>query len=200
MSERRNDQSPPTAVLLEKDGRYFFYQPDTGLIASDESIETAYAKFESARRGFIEEVERAGLTRGQAVGSEQAASTVMSRDFAGELKLFLAKACIVLVLVATVGGLVGALAARSVGGLAAAIDQALTPLKTLTLSDVARKAADIARDSQSLTPQEKESLRQSIGTISREVGPIVDTWRNPPPLAQPTNNPEAAPGTKPSGR
>ncbi len=190
------DRSPPIAVLLEKDGRFFFYQPDTGLIASDTNIEAAYAKFEGTRRGFLQEVERAGLTRREAVVPWQAAPAAMPRDFVGELKLFLAKTCIVLVVVGAVGAFAGVMVGRSIGGLTAAIDQAVTPLKSIALSDVARKAADIARDVQSLTKEQKDSLRQSIGTISREIEPVVDTWRNPPPAT----NPETAPATKPPGR
>ena len=193
MSERSADQSPPAAVLLEKDGRFVFYQPDIGVIASDDSIDAAYAKFASARRGFLEEVERAGLTTGGAFVARAAEHTARPRDFAGELKLFLVKTCIVLLVV----GAIGALLARSVSDLTSAIDQALKPLKTITLADVARKAADVAKDAQTLTKQEKESLRQSVGTISREIEPIVDAWRTPPTAI---SNPEAAPARNTTGR
>ena len=40
------------------------------------------------------------------------------------------------------------------------------------------------QNAQLLTKQEKESLRQSVGTISREIEPIVDAWRNPPVAPQ----------------
>ena len=189
MPERTADQSSHTAVLLQRGERFFFYQPDTGLISSDESIETAYAKFESLRGGFLDEAQRAGLTRGQGVVPGLASQTAMPRDFAGELKLFLAKTCIVLVVVAAIGAFAGLMVARSVGGLAAAIDQAVTPLKSIALSDVARKAADVAKDIQSLTKEDRELLRQSLGTISRESESIVDSWRNPPPPAQPAKKP-----------
>jgi hypothetical protein len=195
MSERGSDQSAQSAVLLEKNGRFFFYQPDTGVISSDASIEGAYAKFAAARRTFLDEVDRAGLTLSGARASVPATQAAPTRSIAAELKLFLAKTCVVLLVIAIVGGLAGSLVARSVSGLAAAIDQALAPLKSITLADVAGKASDVAKDAQSLTTQQKDSLRQSIGTISRELGPIVDAWRNPP-AGQPNSNSETAPAQK----
>jgi hypothetical protein len=196
MSAPGSDQSAHSAVLLEKNGRYFFYQPHTGVISSDENIEKAYAKFASARRIFLEEVGQAGLTLGAAPATQPAASPAGStRSTAAELRLFLAKTCVVLLIIAIVGGVAGSLVAKSVSGLAAAIDHAIAPLKSITLADVAGKASDVAKDAQSLTKQQKESLRQSIGTISRELGPIADAWRNPP--AGPSNgNSETAPAQK----
>jgi len=76
--------------------------------------------------------------------------------------MFFAKTCIVFLIL---GGLV-ALG----GGL----------LKPLAMADIADKAADIARDISSLPPEKKELLRQSVGTVSRELSPVGDAWRNPP--------------------
>jgi hypothetical protein len=199
MSERGNDQSH-TAVLLEKNGRFFFYQPDTGVISSDDSLEGAYAKFASARRKFLDDVEKSGLTLGVPSGAAPVPTGPSARGTAAELKVFLAKTCIVLLVVAVVGGLAATLVARSVSGIAGAINQALAPLKSITLGDVAGKAADVAKDAQSLTKQQKESLRQSIATISRELAPIAEAWRNPPDATQPSSNSETRPAPTSPGR
>jgi hypothetical protein len=46
---------------------------------------------------------------------------------------------------------------------------------------VSRKAADIVKDIHSLSKEDKEALLQSVAAISRELDPLVDAWRNPPP-------------------
>jgi len=183
MSQRTSERSEATTNLLERDGRFFFFQPDIGVIVSDEDIDKAYAKFVEARRAFLHEAERAGLTPGGSAtfaqtGSATGVRTAAGRSLGVELGLFVAKLVIALVLIGAIGG---AVISRAAGTVAAAIDQAIGPSKSISLADITRKAADIVKDIQSLTKEEKESLRQSVGAISRELGPIADAWRNPPP-------------------
>lgn len=170
--------------LLENNGRIFFFQPDIGVIASDENLEKAYGKFLDARRTFWSEVEGAGLKAGGVVDRGGAASvardpvpdTSSRRTMVAELGLFAAKFCIALVITC---GLVGVVAMRAVDGISGAIAQA-TP-KQLSLADVTHKTADILKDIRSLSPQDREELLRNVGEISREFQPIVDAWRNPPP-------------------
>lgn len=187
MSQRSSDQSEPAVNLLERNGRFFFYQPDIGVIASDDGIDRAYEKFLSARRAFWSELDAAGLRtadRGTAGGgptstsARNGVSVPMSRGLTTELGMFVAKLLIAIALFGGIGGMVAMRAAEGVGG---AIDRAIAPSKSISLADVSRKAADIVKDMRSLTREEKESLRQSVAAISRELEPIVDAWRNPPP-------------------
>jgi hypothetical protein len=186
MSQRTSDHSEVSVTLLERNGRFFFFQPLIGVIASDASIETAYEKFLDAQRAFWSEVEQAGLivdegrlgTTPGATAMRGTPQTVeVSRSVKSELGLFVAKLCIALVLIGVIGG---AVVTRAASGVAAAIEHAIGPSKSISMADVSRKAADIVKDLQSLTKEEKESLRQSVGAISREVDPVVDAWRNPP--------------------
>jgi len=179
MSQRTND-SGHSVTLVEKNGRFFFFQPDVGVIASGESIEDAYQKFLGARHAFLREVEQAGLTVGDKHGAAGAQGIVLTsavRNLSSELGLFVAKLCIAIVLIAAISG---AVLTRAAGGITTAIDQVAGSAKSISIADVSRKAADIVKDLQSLTEHEKESLRQSVGTISRELDPIIDAWRNPP--------------------
>jgi hypothetical protein len=95
--------------------------------------------------------------------------------------MFVAKVAIVLLLVAGLGAAAAIGMKNAVGG------------GGVSMVDIANKAAEIVRDVQAMPPDRKESLRQSIGILSREAAPIVDAWRNPPPLPEPNVDP-AAPG------
>jgi hypothetical protein len=177
---QRTDDSGRSVTLVEKNGRFFFFQPDVGVIASDESIESAYQKFLGARQAFQREVEQAGLAVGgnQGVSSEQQIMVAPAgRNILSELGLFVAKFCIALVLIAVISGVV---VTRATNGIAAAIEHAIGPVKSISMGDVSLKAADVLKDLRSLTAQEKESLRQNIGAIARELEPMIDAWRNPP--------------------
>jgi hypothetical protein len=160
-----------TAVLVEKGGRFYFYQPGIALIASGDSLANAYRKFVGQRRDFVEEIERFGFVGSRAPATRYSAGPVMgtNRGIASELGLFVAKCFIVLLLM---GGLVAAVAS-------------LAPQGGITFADVVNKAGEIAKDVQSLPPDRKEALRQSVGAISRELAPAVDAWRNPPPPSEP---------------
>jgi hypothetical protein len=185
MSQRTSEQPEVAASLLERDGRFFFFQPDTGIIVSDEDIDKAYGKFVEVRRAFRHEAARAGLTPTQAGGFAQpgpaaapGAPAVAGRSVGAELGMFVAKFAIALVLI---GAICGVVISRAADGIAVALDRAIGPAKSISLADISRKAADIVKDIRSLTKEEKEQLRQSIGAISRELDPIADAWRNPPP-------------------
>jgi len=187
MPQRSTGQSEPAVNMVEKNGRFFFFQPDIGVIASDDAIEGAYEKFLGARRAFWCELHAAGLTAGDRgmvarldptiASPRNAVSVPKSRGLTTELGIFVAKLLIALALFAGIGGIV---IGRTAEGVTGAIDRAIGSSKSISLADVSRKAADIVKDMQSLTREEKESLRQSMAVISRELDPIVDAWRNPP--------------------
>lgn len=196
----RVESSASEMVVIERDGRFFFFQPDLGVIVSDENLEKAHAKFVDVRQAFLKDVERAGVT----LGRHRAASTSIptsvvapSRQvIAVELGLFTAKFCVILVFVVAIGAVV-------VGHIAKAVDQAVSgiapqidALTKLSLADVSIKAADIARDAQNLPESRKEALRQSIAVISRELEPVAEAWRNPGSVAPA----EVKPGENKPGR
>src|SRR4051812_47738858 len=121
MSDKGLDASPNSAVLVERNGRFFIYEPRLGVIASDESVEKAYGKFIDARRGHAEEIARAGLTAGSPGLSPPAMSALAGRSTASELRLFVAKTCIVLLIVAALVGVAVMGVQQAVSGLVAAI-------------------------------------------------------------------------------
>lgn len=177
---QRTDDSARSVTLVEKNGRFFFFQPDVGVIASDVSIENAYQKFLGARHEFWRNVEQAGLTVGGNHRASDAQEIVLAstgRSVPSELGLFVAKLGIAIVLIGAISGVV---VTRATSGIASAIDHVAGPAKSISMADVSRKAADIVNDLRSLTEQEKDSIRQSVGAISRELDPIIDAWRNPP--------------------
>jgi len=178
--EERSSYSLATAVLVEQGGRFYFYQPGIALIASGDSLANAYQKFVGQRRDFIEEIERFGFVGNRAPAAQYSAGPVVEthRGIASELGLFVAKCFIALLLV---------------GGLLAAAVASLAPQGGITFADVANKAGEIAKDVQSLPPDRKEALRQSVGAISRELAPAIDAWRNPPSPGEP-NSPSATSG------
>ena len=184
MSQRTNDLEAEV-VLIEKNGRFFVFQPDIGVIASDEKLEGAYGKFLEARRVFLSEVAHAGLTAGgrsPTTGAARGTPEIVAvtspgdRGIAAELALFFVKLCIVVAIIGGIGGMAGS---RAASGIASALEQVKMP-KELSFEDVVRKVAYIAKDIQSLPKEEKETLVQSVGAISRDLDPVLDAWRNPP--------------------
>lgn len=170
----RHDVAPSTAVLLERGGSFFVYEPNLGIIVSDETVEGAYRRFAGAKRALAEEAERAGLMMRRSVAPARLPArprpiAAGRRGVAAELTMFLAKIGIFFVVV---GG-IGAAVAMMVGPTASNV-------KPLGMADIADKAAEIARDISSLSPEKKELLRQSVGTVSRELDPVADAWRSPP--------------------
>jgi len=186
MSSPRSAESD-TVVLVEKGGRFFVYQPALGVIAADDTVERAYDKFVGAKRAYLDDLAKAGLSLSPAVS---APSQAPPRHIAGELAFFLAKTCIVFVLIGAFVLIAADQAGRAVNRLASGIDQAIAPLKSISLLDLADKAADIAKDAQNLPPEKKDALRRNLAIISREAAPFFEAWRNPP-QAQPTTQPPA---------
>jgi hypothetical protein len=163
MATTSSDSSLVKVVLVEKDGRYFIYEPGLAVVASGQDVQEAYANFVSSRRGYIAEIERAGLPVGAgAVGSSL-------RSFGSEIGLFAVKGCIVFLLVL---------------GLATI---ALRPLATVSMYDVSDKAAVVAKDLRELAPASKETLRRSLAEIAREIGPLAEAWRTPGDVPRPEN-------------
>jgi hypothetical protein len=177
VSETRPENPPVKAILLLKDGKYFVYEPGIGVIASDENVEVAYARFNDARHEYVTQAEQAGLASGVSSG---ATSFTLQQSVWRELSLFVAKVCIVLAIVSIVTLPAIIMLGRSIDQAATNVAGALSGGGNLSLADVVRKAEDIARDARNLPEDRKVSLRQSIGAISREVAPFVDAWRNPP--------------------
>src|SRR3954469_177814 len=148
MSQPTNDQSEADVVLIEKNGRFFFFQPDIGVIASDEKVEGAYGRFLAARRTFLSEVAHAGLTTrggGMVAAASGAGRGIVpvaapgDRGIAAELALFVVKLAILLPVIGGIGAVLGARAASSI---ASALEQ-VKVAKQLSFEDVVRKAADI---------------------------------------------------------
>lgn len=167
-----------SAVLLENAGRYFFYQPEIGIIASDDTVEAAYATFTAARQKYYAEMAEAGLD--VPVRPEVVAQRRIFGSLGRELGLFFARIAVVIIVVATLGFGV-ALGVRSgVDRLTDMIAFQIDTQKPISMKDVVKKAEDVARDMRDLTDKQKETLRQSVGTISRELAPAFDAWRNPP--------------------
>jgi hypothetical protein len=177
MSQYASDQRI-SVNLLESNGRIYFLQPGIGVIASGDNVESAYERFLGARRAFWSELEGAGLTGGDATAGVAASAVQRGRGVLAELGLFIAKFVIALTIIGSVAGF---LVTRTVDRITMAVDQAAGSVKPVSLADVTRKAADIVKDFKSLSPEDKEALRRNIGAISRELDPIVDAWRNPPP-------------------
>ena len=154
MLEARQEVAPSTAVVIERGGIFFVYEPSLGIVVSDETIEGAYRRFAGAKRALVDEAERAGLTirRFVAPAEPQLQPQLAGgqRPVVAELTIFFAKICIVFLVI---GGLI-ALGAGFV--------------KPLAMGDIADKAADIARDISSLSPDKKDLLRQSVGGNVRE--------------------------------
>lgn len=168
----RQEVAPSTAVLLERGGSFFVYEPNLGIIASDETVEGAYRRFAGAKRALAEDAERAGLMLRRSVASarlpaQPRPSAPGRRGVVAELTMFVAKIGIFFVVVGAIG---------------VAVLMAIGPtVKPLGMADIVDKAAEIARDISSLSPEKKELLRQSVGIVSRELDPVGDAWRNPPP-------------------
>jgi hypothetical protein len=78
--------------------------------------------------------------------------------------------------------------AKSIDGVASGVSQALAPFSSIVLADVVRKADDVASDARSLTVEQKESLRRSIGILSRELQPLFEAWRDPPQTQAPADD------------
>lgn len=181
MTEILADEMPFTAVLIQKDGKFFCYQPGLGLVVADVTAAGAYEKFSETRRNCLQEAERAGLLTSPPVDFLQSSSRRLRASRGGwarELGLFLAKACIVLLIVGaiSVAGIVEARHLISKLGPELARD-----LKKASLVDAISKAAQHAQE---MPKARKEQLQRSIAILSRESEPLMKAWSNPPRDAQ----------------
>lgn len=179
----QGQERPSSAILLERQGRFFFYQPGLGVIASGESVGAAYERFAGARSSYLAEAERAGLTTvpptaatGSFVGPT--GTTVARPDMLRQLALFGIKTVIVLAII----GVVAQVVANSIGGAIDRASQALARLEPISIQDVGDKTAEIVRDFKQLPENRRDAFLQNIGILSRTLEPYVEAWRNPPPL------------------
>jgi hypothetical protein len=182
MSEKRLDPLAFTAVMVEREGKFFFFQPEIGVIASDTSLDGAYNKFVATRRLFLADIEQSGLTVAETANST-AVSVAMQgnhRGIAAEMGVFAVKLATVVVVIGALGAFAASAIGKAVGDAGASIASTFEGVGKISLADVSTKAAAIARDAKNLSPERKELLRQSVGTISRELQPLVEAWRNPP--------------------
>lgn len=188
---------PYRVILSEKNGKFYFYQPELNLIASGDTVAVAYENFRDVRLEFLHEIERAGL--------ENELPTPRARRVKGtprdgqpivrELGMFIVKTAIVLVIVAVIG-IAGMFAAeRSVGRLTARLDAGAFKnlfggVQHASLVDFINKAAVHA---EAMPPARKEQLRESVGILAREAKPIVEAIEAP--FVTPANS--ARPAHKP---
>src|SRR5260370_23783970 len=135
MSAPTSNAAPTTAVLVEKGGRFFIYEPTLGVIGTDDTVEKAYDNFLNAKCAYLDDVAQAGLTLASPVAAPSG-QAITPRHFVGELGLFLAKTCIVFVLVGALVLIAANQAGRAVNRLASGVDQAIAPLKSVSLADV----------------------------------------------------------------
>jgi hypothetical protein len=173
MTEGRSNPIPSHAVLMERDGQFFLYEPDIGVIASGTTADEAHRKFTAAKRAYVEEIQRAGLSVSPIERRSDAVS--FRQDFRSELKLFAAKIAMVLVLLAAVCLFL----VQGVAGAGEQLVRIVTAVGTISMNDVAGKAEIIVKDVQAMPPERKEALRRSLATLSREIDPFVEAWRNP---------------------
>lgn len=185
MPEPIGPHSLASAVLVERGGHFYFYQPGLGVIGSAKTISAAYEEFVEERRKYLEEVERAGLSAFPAPSPDGEISAVALRpSLSRELLLFLAKTAIVLAVIGVIGLFAGVVVTRAIDDVAGS----LARIRPISMEDVAVKAADIARDLRSLSPEKRETLLRSIAAISREVEPMADAWRNPRQVPEGSKN------------
>lgn len=184
MTEGLGKEADFTAVLLEKKGKFYFYQPGLGLIASGSTISEAHQKFAAGRATLFEEAKNAELVIGHPVASMATLSSAQStvaiteKGVFRELGMFAAKFCLVLLVLGGIGG-------AGVAGLTHLVGKLGEGAKPLSLDDIARKAEEVARDVRNTPEDSKEMLRRSIAALSRAVEPLVDAWRKPDGLPDP---------------
>ena len=187
MDETQSDRTLSTVVLLERDGRYFVYEPGLALISSDGDIKVAYGKFATARQSYLEDIGRAGLTSNASTPVAPVTRKVQSiagRSFGGELGLFAAKLCVAIVFIAAIGVGVGVTVQQLTGSNSAQ--------GGISMVDIANKAEVIAQDVQAMPQERKDALRRSIGILSRELEPLAEAWRNAPSAPESRSSPSSS--------
>lgn len=180
---------PTSVVLIEKGGNFFVYEPGLGVVASGSTVSDAYGKFVAARRVYVDCIEQAGLAVSPASPPQQGGELSLRRDVRGELGMFLAKTLIVMLVIGAIFGPIFLVAGRAIERAAGGIGQELAGVGALSLADLSRKTGDIVRDWQDLPEDKKVQLRENLGTISRELTPFLEAWRNPPAVEKPPARP-----------
>ncbi len=186
MSEMQRE----AAVVVEREGKFFIYQPSLGVIASDERIDYAYRKFDEARRAFFQNMNLAGLHVPEPPDVIERRTSLNA--IAKEAGVLLARMAVVLAVVFALFLGIALGVKGAVDGLVNLVAAKVNAVGPLSIKDVVVKAGDIALDFRDLNERQRESLQQSIGIISREVEPYVAAWRNPPPLPPPAAKPDAS--------
>lgn len=167
-------------ILLQKDGRFFFYRPAFGIIASGDNIATAYQKFNEAQRAYFDDVQRAGLTVAPGVQAPREVGAAVHRGVLAELGLFVVKFAMVLLMLGVAGGMAVSGLEGALTGVGQSVARVVNSLGMITLNDAVTKSEDIVRDINQLPASRKEELRRNVEVISRELTPIIDAWRNLP--------------------
>ena len=114
---------------------------------------------------------------------------LVGRAIMADLGLFLGKTCIVLLVIAGIGVAAAVRVSPLLSG--------LPPTMSISMTDVADKASMMVRDVQAMPHESKESLRQNVGILSRELSPIIEAWRTPPAPEGKTDPVSPAPATSP---
>lgn len=174
-----------TALLQERNGKFFIYQPEFGIIAVGESITAAHEKYLSLKRDFLTEIEHAGLqdllpSPVTLTGGHSPAGSRRG-TLSAELRLFIAKTSIVLAIMGLIGVTLVISTKRPIDRLiASATDIVRTAhsLEHISAIDIVNK---IAQHAQAVPPARKEKLRQDIETLSREAAPLISSWQKPSP-------------------
>lgn len=175
-----------SAVLIEREGRFFFYQPGLGVVASGDTIADAHRKFADARDALLEEARSAQLEIGQPSElmapsrAREAVAIVPSSSIARELIVFLAKLSMVLGLIGAIGGIAGSAIEKQIGQLSANM-----AANQLSLRTIVQKSNEIVRDLRDTPDESKEALRRNLAVIARSLAPFSDAWRNPESVPEP---------------
>lgn len=177
-------------MLLKKDGRFFCYEPGLPVIASGASMVEAHEKFLNSKAELLEASKYSGVDIGDTLSRDTGRArsldiratpsrsliAVPSRNFLGELALFICKTVILLLIIAGLGWKV-----------AQVVSSADANSKALSLNDISRKSEEVARDIRTVSTDSRETLRRSIAALSRFLAPLGDAWRNPDGIPEPVN-------------
>lgn len=184
---------PYRAILSETNGKFYFYQPELNLIASGDTVASAYENFCGVRLNFFHEIERAGLEDELPTRRALRATGALrgGRGFRDEMGVFLFKTAIVFLLIAAFGAIgmfaTGRLVRNEIarldtgafksalatfsGGFGAEMRKLASAVQHASLVDFANNAA---RHAQAMPSERKEQLRESVGVLAQEAKPIVD--------------------------
>ena len=174
MLEESRDQLPSRVLLIEKEGRFYFFDSGLDTIASGDTLEHAYEKFTKQASSRASDIAQARVSR----------SIRRPSGVGRELGLFALKFCLALAILAAIAvPLMVSVAHGIEGAISQVAGQVAGSVQQISLADIAAKAEDIARDAEALPPEKKKALRQSITTIKRELGRVFDSDPSESPAA-----------------